>query len=129
MGPVGPQGPAGDFTGVFTSPNGDYSISVTDAGIVLAGPNNASIAIANGSVTINGMQVMIDSDGTTTIDSDGTTTISSSTTTRVNGTSVVLNCTSGGQPVARVGDQYSGTGGQGFSSGTITTGSLTVRAC
>src|SRR3954471_14377158 len=34
----GPQGPAGVFTGTLRSPNGAYSISVTDAGIVLAAP-------------------------------------------------------------------------------------------
>ena len=37
----GPQGPAGVFSGTFTSPNGAYAISVTDGGIVLSGPGSA----------------------------------------------------------------------------------------
>lgn len=38
QGDTGPQGPAGTFTGTFTSPNGDYSLHVTDTGISLQGP-------------------------------------------------------------------------------------------
>src|SRR4051812_9364857 len=37
-GPAGPAGPAGAFTGTLTSPDGAYSISVTDAGIALQAP-------------------------------------------------------------------------------------------
>lgn len=43
QGPAGPQGTAGSgsgsgFSGSFTSPNGLYSLAVTDAGITLKGP-------------------------------------------------------------------------------------------
>ncbi len=53
-GPQGPAGPPGQdgedgedgkdgapFSGTFTSPNGQYSISVTDSGIVLASPDSS----------------------------------------------------------------------------------------
>jgi Collagen triple helix repeat (20 copies) len=39
-GPAGPQGPAGSITKA-TSPNGVFSISLSNRGIVLAGPNGA----------------------------------------------------------------------------------------
>lgn len=63
-GPQGPEGPAGTFSGTFESPNGAYSISVTDDGIVLSGPS-ASIEIgaasidikAAGDVTIKGSKI------------------------------------------------------------------------
>jgi hypothetical protein len=47
-GPPGPQGPPGTgegdpFSGTFTSPNGLYTLSVTDAGIRLEGPSGKVI--------------------------------------------------------------------------------------
>lgn len=46
-GPTGPPGPPGrdgrdgtPFSGTFTSPNGQYSLSVADTGIVIAGPSS-----------------------------------------------------------------------------------------
>jgi hypothetical protein len=53
-GATGATGPAGTFNGVFTSPNGLFSLSVTDAGIVLRGPN--------GSVTVDGTGAAIDAE-------------------------------------------------------------------
>jgi len=59
-GPAGPQGPAGQqgpagsgssFDGSFTSPNGLYSLSVTDVGITLRGPG--------GKVVIDRSQVRV----------------------------------------------------------------------
>jgi hypothetical protein len=57
-GDAGPQGPKGDkgdagpagqsFSGTVTSPNGEYSISVTDAGITIAhGATNAITLVGN----------------------------------------------------------------------------------
>jgi len=48
QGPAGPQGPPGTgegdpFSGTFTSPNGLYKLSVTDAGIKLEGPSGKVI--------------------------------------------------------------------------------------
>ncbi|HEY3185278.1 MAG TPA: hypothetical protein VGJ77_20720 [Gaiellaceae bacterium] len=55
----GPQGPAGVFSGTFTSPNGAYSISVTDTGIVLSGPGSA--------VRLTGTTVAVESAGAITL--------------------------------------------------------------
>jgi hypothetical protein len=116
QGPVGPAGPAGTFSGTFRSPNGQYSLSVTDAGIVLSGAGS-TVRLDAAGVTVSGASV----------------TVQGATTTRVNGGIVALNCASGGgQPVARVGDLITGTG-SGFGSvavtGSIAGGSTTVLAC
>ena len=59
QGPVGPAGPAGTFSGTFSSPNGLYSISVTNAGILLSGPGST--------VRLTGPSVSVDSTGPTTV--------------------------------------------------------------
>jgi hypothetical protein len=99
----GPQGPAGDFSGNFISPNGLYSLSVTDAGIVMQGP--ASKVVLNGS----GIE------------------ISGAGMTRINGGMVLLNCgTSGsGAPVAKAGSMVAVSGNIGF----VQNGSNTVLTC
>src|SRR5439155_965195 len=53
-GPTGPTGPAGSFP--LTSPNGQYSIQLNDAGIVLRGPND-TITLANGVVSIQATRI------------------------------------------------------------------------
>ena len=53
QGPRGPQGPAGSFRGKLASPNGEFSISVTDSGIVLSGPSG-HITIGATSITLEG---------------------------------------------------------------------------
>jgi hypothetical protein len=58
-GPQGPQGPAGTFAGTFASPNGAYSISVTNAGIVLSGPGST--------VRLSGPTVSVESTATTSV--------------------------------------------------------------
>jgi hypothetical protein len=52
-GATGPAGPPGTFSGSFKSPNGLYSIDVTDAGIQLKGPGG-SVKIDQGSVILQG---------------------------------------------------------------------------
>jgi hypothetical protein len=52
-GQPGPAGPPGAFSGHFASPNGSYSIDVTDQGIVLKGPGG-TVKIDNGSVFVSG---------------------------------------------------------------------------
>jgi hypothetical protein len=72
VGPTGPSGPAGaqgapgTFTGTFESPNHEYSVSVTDDGIVLKSSgakisiDRANIKIdASGTVKITGSTVDI----------------------------------------------------------------------
>jgi hypothetical protein len=113
-GPVGPPGPAGTFAGHFQSPNGAYSLDVTDTGIQLAGPGT-SIQIANGTITIlatnvsittgraidvqagtrttihSGTTTDIQSGGSTTIKSDSTMRIQSAATIDIRGTTVTVN--------------------------------------
>lgn len=52
-GAQGPAGPAGTFSGVFRSPNGQYSIEVTDAGLQLRGPGG-SVRIEAGNLILQG---------------------------------------------------------------------------
>lgn len=54
QGAQGPSGPAGAFSGSFQSPNGQYSISVTDAGIELKGPGGGSVKLNGGSLILQG---------------------------------------------------------------------------
>jgi hypothetical protein len=63
QGPQGPQGAPGVFSGHLQSPNGLYSLDITDQGIVLAGPNHAKIQLAAGIVTVSGSQVTVMGDG------------------------------------------------------------------
>jgi uncharacterized protein (DUF2345 family) len=67
----GPEGPPGVFTGTLTSPNGAYSISVTDAGIVLSAPG-ATARLAGSNITL-------DSSGSTTVQSGTTFAVASGT--------------------------------------------------
>lgn len=53
-GPAGAQGPAGTFSGTFQSPNGQYSISITDSGIELRGPGNGRIRLDTGNLILQG---------------------------------------------------------------------------
>ena len=52
-GPTGPQGPAGGLNGSFTSPNGLYTLSIQNSGIVLEGPGG-KVKIDRGAVTVKG---------------------------------------------------------------------------
>ena len=53
QGNQGPQGPAGVFSGDFTSPNGEFTLDVTDAGITLTGPDS-SVSVNAGGVSVQG---------------------------------------------------------------------------
>jgi hypothetical protein len=49
QGPIGPQGAKGEpgtFAGHFASPNGQFSLDITDAGIVLTGRPTPSLSMA-----------------------------------------------------------------------------------
>jgi len=51
-GPSGPSGPAGTFSGSLTSPNGLYSIAVTNSGIVLTGVGG-SVRLESGTLIMS----------------------------------------------------------------------------
>ena len=58
-GDAGQQGPPGVFTGTLSSPNGAYSISVTDAGFVLRAPGATARLVGN--------DIALDSSSSTTV--------------------------------------------------------------
>lgn len=89
----GPQGPAGVFSGTFKSPNGAYSLSVTDAGIVLAAPGATARLVGN----------------TVAIESAASTTVQTGTT---------LNLASGGGTALQVGTNLAASVGGAASLAT-----------
>jgi uncharacterized Zn-binding protein involved in type VI secretion len=111
QGVQGVQGPAGTFTGVLQSPDGTYRLSVTNAGIEASGPNGR-VMIDNGGVVVrSGLRLVLEA----------------STTASVRGATVLLNCASGGTPVARQGGPVQVNTQNG--TGQILQGSTTVLAC
>ena len=144
-GPTGPQGPPGTFTGHFQSPNGQYTLDVTDTGVRLAGPG-ATLQLGNGTVTIMATNVVVRSDvnteirsgattmvrsgantdiqssASTTVNSSASTTIHSGASTSIEGSPVLLN--GGAKPAARIGDPVQVDPASG--AGVITGGSTTV---
>ncbi len=55
QGPQGERGPAGTFTGTVRSPNGVFTLSVTNSGIVLSGPGGTvRVDYAGAKVTTRG---------------------------------------------------------------------------
>jgi hypothetical protein len=130
QGVQGPAGPAGTFGGTLQSPDGKYTLSVTNAGIEAKGPN--------GQITMDGSGVTVKSGTVLTIDAGSTLDLKSAATTTLRATILRLGCT-GGNPAARVGSaiQAQGTGavGQGGgsfpvnSTGSVTQGSPTVFIC
>jgi phage baseplate assembly protein gpV len=98
----------------LTSPNGLFSINVTDSGITIRGPN-AVVRVDARDVAVNAENTAISSDNQTGIISGGFTNI--------NGAGIRLNG-SGCPPVARVGDLV-----QFGELLRIFTGSPTVTSC
>ncbi|WP_218781033.1 collagen-like protein [Bacillus sp. EB106-08-02-XG196] len=121
QGPTGLQGPQGEtgvFNGKFESPNGLYSIEVTDNGLSLQGPGGA-IDLTGTSINING---------------SSNVKINSMVKTEIKGSLITLNgsCT----PVSGAGDKVNipslpvGGGSTGTGIGTILpSGSPTVLFC
>ncbi|GAB4255490.1 MAG: hypothetical protein Kow00129_16310 [Thermoleophilia bacterium] len=124
QGPQGPQGPKGDpgeFTGTLASPNGQYSLSVTDDGIELAGPSG-TVLIGSAGIVLDvpqGARVALESSGNLNL-SGIITTVSGVGSTSINGGMVYLN--NGTKPVAGVGYPVVSSAG----SGVITMGAPTV---
>jgi hypothetical protein len=66
------------FAGTFTSPNGDYSINVSDAGITIAHGGSNSITLTGDDLTLRSDDIDMRSDRNTTL-RDGTTATFDST--------------------------------------------------
>jgi hypothetical protein len=131
MAAQGAQGPAGTFAGTFQSPDGKYTLSVTNAGIDARGPNAQLTLDANG--------VLVKSGTTLVLDAGATLDLKAAAAATLRGAQVRLGCSSSGSPVVRVGNQVQVTGsgavgpdGGGFtvnSTGVLQQGSPTVLAC
>ncbi len=132
-GPAGPQGQkgdTGDFSGHFASPNGLFTIDVTDTGIKLAGPTG-TLDIGPSSegledsfgdkVTLDGGEVNVDAVAAVNV-KGAAANVTGAGPVSLNGALIELNGCSGG--VARVGDLTQGAP----SVQTIVTGSATVCA-
>ena len=93
------------FTGTFTSPNGEYSISVTDAGVTLSHGTQASISLVGDDITarVDG-NVEVRTGGNLSFDTTGFTTVQGSGTIDLSATQVKLNAGSGCPNAARRGD-------------------------
>jgi hypothetical protein len=101
-GATGATGPAGTFTGVFTSPNGLYSLSVTDVGIVLRGPNSSVTVDATGaSIDADALALTTAQDLEVSVGGSQTTTIGANKTESVGGSSA-------GSYAGNYGANYSG---------------------
>ncbi len=86
QGESGPQGPAGQdgadgtFSGTLTSPNGRYSLTVNDSGIVLADTQTgAHLQLLGDRITISGNFVGISANGNVSVLSNGPISIAGST--------------------------------------------------
>lgn len=106
--------PGTPFSGTFTSPNGQYSISVTDTGVTISKLGGSVITLAGTDITVR---------------SSGTAAVSSAGLLALNGSQLTLNATG---PTcllaARLGDSILATSANmgGTSTGFITSGSSTV---
>ncbi len=95
---------------VLTSPNGDFSLTVQDSGIVMKGPSS--------SVELDPAGLLVKSSGSLSIQGGGAVS--------VQGSILSLGCASGGKPVARVGDMVNGGPA---ANPILPPGSTTVLAC
>jgi hypothetical protein len=129
---IGPAGPAGTFSGQLASPDGQYSLSVTDSGIVLSGPvgsatidaNGVSINSTTGEVDVIGNGVRVRASTDLSAEAGANATLKGGSAVQVQAAGEIgLNGSCA--PVARVGDSVSGAG----TTGTISTGSPTVFSC
>jgi hypothetical protein len=133
------------FSGTFTSPNGQYSISVTDTGVTIAQANGSHIALAGDDITIRskgstalqsdtnfsvrgGANVTIESSSNFSLKGAGTGSVESSGSLAVKGSLISINGGTTCLLAARLGDSLIATSdSQGaFSTGFITSGSPSV---
>ena len=133
------------FSGTFTSPNGQYSIAVTDTGVTITGAGNKIGVTATGvrvethggdSVTVmrdgdvtlrSGLNATLEGGFNTLVKAANAATVQGGASTSITGGAVTIN---GGtcSPAARVGDSADGSSGSdgGPVHSIITTGSSTV---
>lgn len=96
-GDAGPSGPPGTFTGIFKSPSEAYMLSVTDAGIEMAGPEGVLRITMNGvqlagplsKLDLNNSGLTLDSQTTLRAKSAGILTVESAGIAQVKGTGIL----------------------------------------
>ncbi len=108
---------------VAASPNGKYSITVTDEGINLNTPGGG-IVLNEKAININSTAPVNIKSSTTVYINGVAVNISGGATTNITGGIINLNNAGSGFPAARVGDSVTGNPGGGINS--IITGSGTV---
>lgn len=134
----GEDGQDGDpFSGTFTSPNGQYSLSVTDAGIRLAGLGSTIVLDANGIEVRSATVLTIRSGLDTSVRAGTGLTAEAGTGATLRGSSVTVDSASllsldgalvqirpgpGCRPGARLGDSIAGTAGTGGAVTGIVSG-------
>jgi hypothetical protein len=104
------------FDGTFTSPGGEYSISVTDSGIKLSDTAGGSLQMAGGTVKVNGQETTVGANAVLQLSSAGTASVRGGLVQLGNGSCV---------PVALLGSQVLTPTNP---LGQVTTGSATVCA-
>jgi hypothetical protein len=118
------QPPVTTFNGTYQSPNGHFTFSLTDNGIVLSGPG--------GSVRIDETSVQVSGSNNVTITAAGSVTVNASASAQVTASMVTLNGSC--SRVARAGDLVlvnvpPATPATQVATGSIVLGSSTVFAC
>jgi hypothetical protein len=68
------------FAGTFTSPNGEYSISVSDAGITLGHGGTNSVVLTGDDLAVRSDNISLRSDRSTTLRAGSTATVQAGTT-------------------------------------------------
>jgi hypothetical protein len=119
MAAQGLQGSTRTFSGSFTSPDGNYTLSVTNAGIEARGPN--------GNLTINNNGVVVRSGSTLVVDAGATLDLKAGATATLRGSLVNVGCASGGRPTARLSDPVTVNAQAG--TGQVAQASPTVLTC
>jgi len=127
----GAQGPTGSFGGTLQSPDGKWTLSVTNAGIDARGPG--------GQLTMDGTGVAVKSAARLVVDAGSVLELKAAASASIRGSLTNIGCASGGAQAVRVGNpvQVSGNGsvgpgGGGFnvsSTGTLQHGSPIVFIC
>jgi hypothetical protein len=137
QGAAGAQGPAGTFSGTLQSPDGKYTLSVTNAGIVATGPNG-QFTLDNGGVVLKSGTTLVLDAGTNLDLKAANLDLKATASATIRGSITHIGCT-GGVPAARVGSQVQvngnvavGADGGSFpviSTGAVLQGSPTILIC
>jgi len=119
-GPAGAAGPPGTFTGLLSSPNGDFSIRVADTGIELKGPSSRIKLDSTGVVLEDAVSVHLKAGASVRVDA--------AATLQLQGSQVLINAGQAGAPAARAGDPIAGAKDPNSASvtGNVLTGSTSV---